>query len=52
MARPYTIVLWVFGLISRQQKIFIPIPVLHRDNNTLSQIIFDHVEPGSTIISD
>lgn len=43
---------WVFGGICRETREFFFVPVQERNSETLLRVIQDHIEPGTTIISD
>ena len=50
--RPLGQRVWVFGLVERQSKCIKLFPVDTRDEEILTTIIRQNVEPGSTIYSD
>jgi len=43
---------WLFGILHRETRDFLIIPVLRRDEKTLTPLILKHVAIGSTIFSD
>ena len=50
--RPYSLMIWIFGLKERHSKRVILYPVKNRTHEVLIEIINKHVAKGSTIISD
>lgn len=50
--RPYRKSVWLFGMIQRETRQFIIVPVVSRDEKTLLPIILKHIKLGSTIYSD